>query len=157
MTITNGTSVRTFSVVVAAAAGVTETETVGYRTKLTATGRSNSESNPADWGGITSFQGVDWRTNGWNRGSDGVDTLLLTNGARAVIDVKPFVQDMSDNDYSIQNRGMTLEMEIMISQVMERGATVLHCLCDNGGQGYPMGIKITTEEAGLYFGGVEEI
>ena len=157
MTITNGTSVRTFSVVVAAAAGVTETETVGYRTKLTATGRSNSESNPADWGGITSFQGVDWRTNGWNRGSDGVDTLLLTNGARAVIDVKPFVQDETDGDYSIQNRGMTLEMEIMISQVMERGATVLHCLCDNGGQGYPMGVKITTEEAGLYFGGVEEI
>ena len=157
MTITNGTSVRTFSVVVAAASGVTETETVGYRTKLTATGRSNGEANPADWGGITSFQGVDWRTNGWNRGSDGVDTLLLTNGAKAVIDVKPFVQDMTDGDYSIQNRGMTLEMEIMVSQVMERGATIIHCLCDNNNDGYPMGIKITTEEAGLYFGGVEEI
>ena len=157
MTITNGTSVRTFSVVVAAAAGVTETETVGYRKKLTAVGRSNSESNPADWGEITTFQGVDWRTNGWNRGSDGVDTLLLTNGAKAVIDVKPFVQDVSDGDYSIQNRGMTLEMEIMISQVMERGATVIHCLCDNDGNGYPMGIKVTTEEAGLFFGGVEEI
>ena len=157
MTITNGTSVRTFSVVVAAAAGVTETEAVGYRTKLTATGRSNSESNPADWGGITSFTGVDWRTNGWNRGSDGVDTLLLTNGAKSVINVKPFVQDETDGDYSIQNRGMTLEMEVMISQVMERGATVISCLCDNDGQGYPMGIKITTEEAGLYFGGVEEI
>ena len=157
MTITNGTSVRTFSVVVAAAAGVTETETVGYRKKLTAVGRSNSESNPADWGEITTFQGVDWRTNGWNRGSDGVDTLLLTNGAKAVIDVKPFVQDVSDGDYSIQNRGMTLEMEIMISQVIERGATVIHCLCDNDGNGYPMGIKVTTEEAGLFFGGVEEI
>ena len=157
MTITNGTSVRTFGVTVAAAAGVTETETVGYRTKLTATGRSNSEANPANWGDIASFTGVDWRTNGWNRGSDGVDALLLSNGAKAEIDVKPFVQDMSDNDYSIQNRGMTLEMEVMISQVMERGATVISCLCDNDGQGYPMGIKITTEEAGLYFGGVEEI
>jgi len=157
MTISNGTSVRTFSVTVAAASGVTETETVGYRTKLTATGRSNGESNPADWGGITSFMGVDWRTNGWNRGSDGVDTLLLTNGAKAVIDVKPFVQDMTDGDYSIQNRGMTLEMEIMVSQVMERGATIIHCLCDNNNDGYPMGIKVTTEEAGLYFGGVEEI
>ena len=157
MTITNGTSVRTFSVVVAAASGVTETEAVGYRTKLTANGRSNSEANPADWGGITTFIGVDWRTNGWNRGSDGVDALLLTNGARAIIDVKPFVQDMTDGDYSIQNRGMTLEMEIMVSQVMERGATVIHSLCDNDGNGYPMGIKITTEEAGLFFGGVEEI
>ena len=157
MTITNGTSVRTFSVVVAAAAGVTETETVGYRTKLTATGRSNGEANPADWGGITSFTGVDWRTNGWNRGSDGVDALLLNNGAKAEIDVKPFVQDASDNDYSIQNRGMTLEMEIMVSQVMERGATVVSCLCDNDNSGYPMGIKVTTEEAGLYFGGIEPI
>ena len=60
-------------------------------------------------------------------------------------------------DYSIQNSGMTLEMEVMVSQVMERGATVLSCLCDNNGNGYPMGVKITTEEAGLYFGGVEEI
>ena len=157
MTITNGETVRTFSVEVAAAAGVTETETVGYRTKLTATGRSNSEANPADWGDITNFLGVDWQTNGWNRGSDGVDALLLTNGAKAVIDVKPFVQDETDGDYSIQNRGMTLEMDIMVSQVMERGATVIHCLCDNDGNGYPMGIKVTTEEAGLYFGGVEEI
>ena len=157
MTITNGTTVRTFGVTVEAAAGVTETETVGYRTKLTANGRSNSEANPANWGDITSFVGVDWRTNGWNRGSDGVDALLLSNGAKAEIAVMPFVQDMSDNDYSIQNRGMTLEMEVMISQVMERGATVISCLCDNDGQGYPMGIKITTEEAGLYFGGVEEI
>lgn len=157
MTISNGSSVRTFAVDVTAAAGVTESETVGYRKKLTALGRSNSEADPADWGGITSFSGVDWRTNGWNRGSDGVDALLLTNGAKAVIDIKPFIQDETDGDYSIQNRGMTLEMEVMISQVMERGATVISSLCDNGGQGYPMGIKVTTEEAGLYFGGVEEI
>ena len=156
MTITNGDSVRTFNVTVNQASGVTEEETIGYMTKLTATGRSNGEANPADWGGITSFIGVDWRTNGWNRGSDGVDALLLANGAKAVIDVKPFVLDET-NDYSIQSQGMTLEMEMMVSQVIERGATILHCLCDNEGNGYPMGIKITTEEAGLYFGGVEEI
>ena len=153
----NITAYRTFGVTVNAASGVTESEAVGYRTKLTATGRNNGEANPADWGGITTFTGVDWRTNGWNRGSDGVDTLLLTNGARANIDVKPFVLDASDGDYSIQNGGMTLEMEVMVSQVMQRGATVVSCLWDNGGQGYPMGIKVTTEEAGLYFGGVEEI
>lgn len=157
LTISNGSSTRTFSINVTAVAGVTETEAIGYRTKLTALGRSNSEDTPADWGGITSFTGVDWRTNGWNRGSDGVDALLLSNGAKAEIDVKPFIQDSSDGDYSIQNRGMTLEMEMMVSQVMERGATLIHCLCDNDGNGYPMGIKITTEEAGLYFGGVEEI
>lgn len=150
---------RTYSVAVAAAEGISETEAVGYRVKLTAKGRSNSEESNvrSDWGGITTIEGVDWRTNGWNRGSDGIDALLLTNGATATIDIKPFVLDASDGDYSIQSRGMTLEMEVMVSQVMERGATVLSCLCDNGGNGYPMGVKITTEEAGLYFGGVEEI
>jgi len=156
MTITCGESVRTFAVAVTAS-GISETETVGYRKKLTATGRSNSEANPADWGGITKFYGVDWRTNGWGKDSQGVDTLLLTNGSRAIVGLRPFVQDVEDGDYSIQGRGMTLEMEIMISQVMERGATIMSCLCDNNNSGYPMGIKITTEEAGLYFGGVEEI
>ena len=157
MTISNGTTVRTFSVEVSAAAGVTETEAVGYRNRLTALGRSNSESDPAEWGGVTTFTGVNWRTNGWQRGSDGVDALLLTNGAKAVMDIRPFVLDALDGDYSIQNGGMTLEMEVMVSQVMERGATVIHCLCDNDGQGYPMGIRVTTEEAGLCFGGVERI
>lgn len=157
LVIKNGSAVRTFAVEVSAAAGVTETETVGYRNKLTSTGRSNSEENPSDWGGITTFVGVDWRTNGWNIGSDGVNAMLLTNGARSIFGIQPFIQDETDGDYSIQNRGMTLEFEIMISQVMQRGATVLQCLYDNDGQGYPMGIRITTEEAGIYFGGVEEI
>ncbi len=163
MTIMVGsTAVRTFSVEVVAASGVSETETVGYINKLTATGRSNSEANPADWGGITQFLGVDWRTNGWVTGSDGITALQLTNGAAATIDIRPFILD-GDTGYSIPgngqgaNGGMTLEMEFMVSQVMERGATLIHCLCDNEGNGYPVGIRVTSEEAGLYFGGVEEI
>lgn len=159
MTVTVGSTTRTFAVTVTAAAGVTEQETIGYRNKLTANGRTNNESaaTRSDWGGITAFQGVDFNTNGWNRDADGVDSMLLTNGAVQQTDIKPFVLDETDNDYSIQNSGMTLEMEIKVSQVMERGATVVSCLYDNDGHGYPMGIKVTTEEAGLFFGGVEEI
>ena len=148
---------RTFSVSVSAAVGVTEVETIGYREKLTATGRSNSEENPADWGGITSFSGVDWRTNGWNTDNEGVTALLLTNGASATIDINPFIIDATDGDYSIQASGMTLEMEVKISQVLQRGAAMVSCLWDNGGEGYPMGISITTEKASLLFGGVERI
>lgn len=157
-----GALLRTFAVTVTPASGVTESETAGYLNKLTATGRSNGEANPADWGGIAAFTGVDWRTNGWVTGDDGVTALLLTNGATLDIDIRPFVLD-ANTGYSIpgdglgQNGGMTLEMEVMVSQVMERGATLIHCLCDNDGQGYPVGIRVTTEEAGLYFGGVEEI
>lgn len=159
MTVTVGSTTRTFAVVVTAAAGVTEQEAIGYRTKLTANGRTNNESavTRSDWGGITTFQGVDFNTNGWHRDADGVDSMLLTNGAVQQTNIKPFVLDETDNDYSIQNRGMALEMEIKVSQVMERGATVVSCLWDNDNSGYPMGIKVTTEEAGLFFGGVEEI
>lgn len=163
MTITVGSTTRTFSVSVLAAAGVSETETSGYRNKLTANGRTNneSESTRADWGGITTMTGVDFRSNGWNTESSvtegNVTSLLLTNGATASIDIRPFVLDLNDNNYSIQNNGMTLEMEIKFSQVMERGVTLVSCLYDNDNNGWPMGIKITTEEAGLYFGGLEQI
>ena len=159
LTISTGRVTRTFTVVVSAAAGVTEEEPVGYRHKLTANGRSNSESlaTRSDWGGITTLTGVDYRTNGWNTDAQGVTSLLLTNGARARLEIYPFVLDEQDNDYSIQNQGMTLLMDVKVSQVMERGATIISCLWDNGGEGYPMGLKITTEEAGLYFGGVESI
>ena len=159
MTITVGSVTRTFAVVVSAAAGVTEREPVGYRNKLTANGRTNSESlaTRSDWGGITTLAGVDFRTNGWNTDAQGVTAMLLTNGARSTHEIYPFVLDEQDNDYSIQNQGMTLLMDVKLSQVMERGATIISCLWDNGGEGYPMGIKVTTEEAGLYFGGVESI
>lgn len=159
LAITAGSVTRCFAVVVSAAAGVSEHEAVGYRNRLTANGRSNSESlaTRGDWGGVTTFTGVDYRTNGWNTDAQGVTAMLLTNGATGTHGIYPFVLDEQDNDYSIQNQGMTFEIEIKISQVMERGATIVSCLCDNGGQGYPMGIKVTTEEAGLYFGGVERI
>lgn len=159
LTITVGSVTRTFAVVVSASSGVTETEPVGYRNKLTANGRTNNESlaTRSDWGGITTLTGVDYRTNGWNTDAQGVTAMLLTNGARSVHEIYPFVLDETDNDYSIQNQGMTFLMDIKVSQVMERGATIVSCLWDNGGEGYPMGIKVTTEEAGLYFGGVESI
>ena len=159
LTISVGSVTRTFAVVVSASAGVTETEPVGYRNKLTANGRTNNESpaTRSDWGGITTLTGVDYRTNGWNTDAQGVTAMLLTNGAKSTHEIYLFVLDEQDNDYSIQNQGMTFLMDIKVSQVMERGATIVSCLWDNGGEGYPMGIKVTTEEAGLYFGGVESI
>lgn len=150
----NGTASISFLVRVSSDVAVDESETEGYRTKLEAEGRSNSEEHPDDWGGITTFQGVDWASNGWIRGTDGVTALTLTNGAKAVVDIRPFVQEQS---YSIQSDGMTLEFEFMISQVTQRGATLVSCLYDNDNGGYPMGIKVTTAEASLLFGGVEAI
>jgi len=150
---------RSFDVTVVAAESVTEHEAEGYVNKLTAIGRSNSEPEPerSDWGGITTFSGVDWNTTGWITGSDGVPALVLKNGAKAIIDIKPFILDQSAGDYSINRDGMTIQFELMLSQVTERGAIIVECLNDNSGQGYPMGLKLTTAEAALLVGGYEEI
>ena len=154
MSIAVGTTVMDFSVSVQEVSGIPNQDVPGYLLKLTANGRSNNEAHPDDWGGITTFNGVNWNTNGWNTDSQGVTSMLLTNGATANFDIKPFV---IDGDYSIQLAGFAFGMKVKVSQVMERGATVVRCLYDNEGEGYPMGIQVTTEKAALLFGGTERI
>ncbi|MBQ8969153.1 MAG: hypothetical protein IJ064_05425 [Bacteroidaceae bacterium] len=149
LTLHLGSVTKSMSVVVSAAEGIDEQETSDYVLKLTATGRSNSESNPADWGGVVSFSGVNWSTNGWGK-HEGVDCLLLTNGASATIHEKPFVLT---NDYSVERNGLTVEMEVMVSQVLERGARIVSCLDGNPA----LGFDITTEEAGLHLGQMQNI
>lgn len=149
LTLTLGSVVRTLGVEVTAAEGVDEQEASDYVLKLTATGRSNTEANPADWGGVVDFKGVNWSTNGWSK-IDGVDCLLLTNGATATINHQPFILT---NNYSVERNGMTVEMEVMVSQVLQRGARIVSCL-----DGSPaLGFDITTEEAGLHLGQMQNI
>lgn len=111
--------------------------TYGLQFKLDATGRSNEESNPATWesnGVTTSFEGVDWASSGWVDGA-----LRLTNGAKAVIHTKPFSTD-------VKNTGLTIEITMRVSNVMDRNAAVVSCL-DNG-----KGLHITTQEASFKTG-----
>ena len=136
-------------VIVSAAEGIDEQEASDYVLKLTANGRSNLEDNPADWGGVTTFKNMDWNTNGWLK-KDGIDVLALTNGASAEIDYQPFVLT---NEYSVERNGMTVEMEIMVSQVLQRGYRVVSCL-----DGTPaLGFDITSEEANLHLGQMQNI
>ena len=144
-----GDEVRELSVIVAAAEGIDEQEANDYVLKLSANGRSNLESNPADWGGVTTFKNMDWNTNGWMK-KDGIDVLALTNGASAEVDYQPFVLT---NEYSVERTGMTVEMEIMISQVLLRGTRVVSCI-----DGSPaLGFDITSEEAALHLGQMQNI
>ena len=65
--------------------------TAGLVLKLTAAGRSNAESEPAEWrynDVQTVFEGFDWQSNGWTG-----DALKLTNGANVEIGYKPFGND----------------------------------------------------------------
>lgn len=111
--------------------------TYGLLAKFDAAGRSNSESDPAQWvsGDITTeFSGFDWSSNGWTG-----ESLKLTNGAKAVIGYQPFKTD-------IKSTGVTIEMTLKVSNIMSRSANVVKCL-DSG-----KGLLITAGEASFKTG-----
>lgn len=111
----------------------------GLQFKLDAAGRSNDESpdDRSKWesnGITTSFESVDWGSSGWIDGA-----LKLTNGARATIGYKPFSTD-------VKAVGLTIEMTMRVSNIMDRTAPVVSCL-DKG-----KGLLITTSEASFRTG-----
>ena len=111
--------------------------TYGLQLKLDAAGRSNGETDPAQWesnGVRTTFEGFDWESSGWIDG-----TLKLTNGARATIGYKPFATD-------VKSRGLTLEFTMRVSNVTDKSAPVVSCI--NNGKG----LLVTTSEASFRTG-----
>ena len=114
--------------------------TQSLQTKLTASGRSNSETNPADWGGVTTMDGVDFKSSGWFN-----NALLLRNGAGAAINVKPFLQDATGS-------GLTVEFEYRLTNVMDRDADVIHCMEAQEGSDYGKGFSIKAGQVQLYTG-----
>jgi len=116
--------------------------TSGLVLKLTAAGRSNAESNPAEWrynDVQTAFEGFDWQSNGWTG-----DALKLTNGANIEIGYKPFGTDAT-------TKGATYEMELTCTNVTDRRGTVVDCM--TGGVGF----RLTTQEALMRTGAGSEV
>lgn len=116
--------------------------TAGLVLKLTAAGRSNAESEPAEWryNDIqTMFEGFDWQSNGWTG-----DALKLTNGANIEIGYKPFANDATTT-------GATYEMELTCSNVTDRKGTVVDCMAGN------VGFRLTTQEALMRTGAGSEV
>lgn len=110
--------------------------------KLVASGRSNSEGNPASWSYEnveTSFTGFDWKSNGWTG-----DALKLTNGASIDINYKPFAVDATTS-------GATYEFELKCSNVTDRNGIVLSCM--SGGVGF----QVTAQEAKMLASGGSEV
>lgn len=119
--------------------------------ELDATGRSNSEANPAQWGytsnvnnvpltTATTFSGMGWNAvSGWN----GV-SLVLRNGAQAMPDFRAFGSDPTAN-------GMCLEVEFRVPRIYTKGGTVISCFA-NG-----RGIRITTEKISLLTGSTKTV
>ena len=116
--------------------------TAGLVLKLTAAGRSNAESEPAEWrynDVQTVFEGFDWQSNGWTG-----DALKLTNGANIEIGYKPFA------NYATTT-GATYEMELTCSNVTDRKGTVVDCMAGN------VGFRLTTQEALMRTGAGSEV
>lgn len=116
--------------------------TAGLVLKLTAAGRSNAESKPAEWrynDVQTVFEGFDWQSNGWTG-----DALKLTNGANVEIGYKPFGNDATTT-------GATYEMELTCTNVTDRRGTVVDCM--TGGVGF----RLTTQEALMRTGAGSEV
>jgi hypothetical protein len=116
--------------------------TAGLVLKLTAAGRSNAESEPAEWrynDVQTAFEGFDWQSNGWTG-----DALKLTNGANIEIGYKPFANDATTT-------GATYEMELTCTNVTDRRGTVVDCM--TGGVGF----RLTTQEALMRTGAGSEV
>ena len=116
--------------------------TAGLVLKLTAAGRSNAESEPAEWrynDVQTVFEGFDWQSNGWTG-----DALKLTNGANIEIGYKPFGNDATTT-------GATYEMELTCTNVTDRKGTVVDCMADG------VGFRLTTQEALMRTGAGSEV
>ena len=116
--------------------------TSGLVLKLTAAGRSNAESSPAEWrynDVQTAFEGFDWQSNGWTG-----DALKLTNGANIEIGYKPFGNDATTT-------GATYEMELTCTNVTDRKGTVVDCMADG------VGFRLTTQEALMRTGAGSEV
>ena len=119
--------------------------------ELDATGRSNSEADPAQWGytsnvnnvqvvTATAFSGMGWNAvSGWNG-----ESLVLKNGAAAVVGYRPFGSDPTV-------AGMCLEVEFRVPRIYTKGGTVMSCFANN------KGIRITTEKISLLTGGTKTV
>lgn len=104
-------------------------ETENMALFLSAAGRSNNEENPAQWtyNGIQSeFSGFTWVLDGWQKDSDEVNVLRLSDEARLTIPYKPFERDFKTS-------GKTIEIEFATREVANYNATLLSCMADGIG------------------------
>lgn len=114
----------------------------GLLFKLDATGRSNSEADPAQWTAedsngvpvVSEIKDVAFSADGW----DGT-SLRLMNGGSLTVNRRLFENDIKDT-------GMTVEATVRVSSVIDPDAPVLTCI-DNG-----KGIRITGNEAAFLTG-----
>lgn len=130
----------------------------GASVELLATGRSNSEATPEVWrSGATSvrFEGVDFKGSGWTPSRGGqvghADTVLrLLNGAKAIVDYRPFAED-------VKTSGLTIELEVMMSNVRDYQEACISSFDTEGHKtGSFGGLRLSASEISVLTGGTQE-
>jgi len=108
----------------------------GYLYNLVGKGRSNEElPTPADWGGITDFDGFSWNEYGscWK-----ANALHLTGGSSATVGMFPFYSTTAYNESrriggGILDKGRTFRIRFKTSNVFKTARRIIECFDGNVG------------------------
>lgn len=129
-----------FPIAVAAAELPVDEVTDSLVLKFDPTGRSNGETNPAQWtydSVSASFTGFGWNeADGWIDDDDGATVLRFLPGDTMTIPFQPFATDARQTGY-------TIEVEMATRDVRDYESIVVSCM--SGGRGF----KIASQEASL--------
>lgn len=109
--------------------------TDGMQLKLSAQGRSNSDTNREEWTYediTTEFSGFNWGGDGWIG-----NALRHTNNARSVVKYKPLEQPMQN-----ANNAFAFLKKYKATEVTDDNAEIIRCVDENG-----TGFVITPTEA----------
>lgn len=109
--------------------------TDGMQLKLSAQGRSNSDTNKEEWTYediTTEFSGFNWGGDGWIDGA-----LRHTNNARSVVKYKPLEQPIQNAD-----NAFAFLIKYKATEVTNDNAEIIRCVDENG-----TGFVITPTEA----------
>ena len=114
---------------------------------LTSQGRSNSEAAKDTWtykNIAGKFENFLWgNANGWIEDKDGNMALKLTNGAKfSLPGYSPFAQNATE-------RGLTIELDFMLSGVLDYSKPLIHCLSKALNGEIVTGFNITGQKATL--------
>ena len=106
---------------------------------LSSYGRSNNETNPANWsyGDIAcTFENYNWVSDGWLTDEDGISIHRVSGDARLTIPLKMFASDF-------RTTGKTIEFEFRTSNVRNYDADIINCYSGD------IGFKMTAQMAML--------
>lgn len=130
---------KTFTLDIAESKIDSKAETDSLALYLTSYGRSNSESNPAQWvsGDVAAeFSNFNFVSDGWVTDADGITALRVTGDARLTIPYHAFKNDF-------RSTGKTIEVEFASRNVLDYDAVIMSCM--SGGRG----LEITAQQAFL--------